>query len=487
MPLISGENCPRPRKRALAFAIAHTQVAEMQTARRVVIAAMLLLGLSPNLSFATVGGSGDLDPAFGNHGIAELITQPQFFPFTPNMAFMGDGRIQVAVTGQTAAGASAVAIARLTGNGQIDSTYRSGQLGVLVPKQGSYVNATAILPDGQVYALANSGTDTLLVGHVLASGAVDSQFGVGGWAAVGSSSLANMSIVAAHVTKDGTILFCGTTTPSGQPQAFVGIFNPQDRSVVTATPLSMDLQTSSANTCTESADGNLVLAGGAKRFSGVSNVDWFAARVTPALALDPTFNAAGIAPGILQVSASLGINYDDYLESVVLDATGAAYAGGNVLGAGQSEDFGFLKIGADGTPAVDFGFDANGVVALPIDAGTSKTEHLQAVARQRSGKIVAAGYADEHISPLLKQLAVVRIDSSGQLDAAFGTGAGRSIIPLSTPGAPSAVYGTRVALALDVSDKPTVAVAYGDDFSSDSIKIFKFYEDQVFLGTFEPE
>jgi uncharacterized delta-60 repeat protein len=120
--------------------------------------------------------------------------------------------------------------------------------------------------------------------------------------------------------------------------------------------------------------------------------------------LDATFNGTG------KVITAFGTN-DDVGRAIALQADGKIVVVGTSK-AGSNSDFAVARYNSDGS--LDPTFDSDGKVITFI-TGAGSNDVANAVAIQADGKIVVAGRSDGN-------LAVVRYNTDGSLDAAFGTG-----------------------------------------------------------------
>lgn len=142
-------------------------------------------------------------------------------------------------------------------------------------------------------------------------------------------------------------------------------------------------------------DGKIVVAG-----QGGGNAA--VARLLTDGSLDPTFSGG-------LVSSDWGGS--DVALAVAVQPDGKIVLAGRVLSAGQ-EEFAVARLAADGSR--DGSFGAGGVVRL--DTG-GRFERLQALAIQPDGKIVAAGWRYTSRN----EFVVLRLNADGSLDRSFGS------------------------------------------------------------------
>jgi len=146
-------------------------------------------------------------------------------------------------------------------------------------------------------------------------------------------------------------------------------------------------------------DGKIVVTGGA--YQGATN--------EPNVRVDTSFGDGGkVKVNIGGSGTPRGIAIQPDGKIVV---AGDAYPGGDTYG-----DFGVLRLNADGT--LDATFGAEGLVTTAFPAAGSY-EGARDVALQSDGKIVVVGVTDSGGN---NDMAVVRYNSDGSLDATFGAG-----------------------------------------------------------------
>jgi uncharacterized delta-60 repeat protein len=126
--------------------------------------------------------------------------------------------------------------------------------------------------------------------------------------------------------------------------------------------------------------------------------------------LDATFGAGGLAT--LNFTGS----FSDQGLAVALQPDGKMVVVGSVLQSGIGYDFGVARFNGDGTPDQSFGSGGR----VLTSAGPSN-DFAQGVTVQADGKIIVVGYGSFG-GATGNDFAVVRYNSDGTLDGAFGTG-----------------------------------------------------------------
>lgn len=154
-----------------------------------------------------------------------------------------------------------------------------------------------------------------------------------------------------------------------------------------------------------SLDGSIFVAGSSS-FAGGSFV---VARLLPDGTLDTSFNGTGIA------STPIG-NFGASLRSMVLQPDGKIVVAGEAA-IGSFSDFALVRWNTDGS--LDGSFDVDGKVTTSLGP---ERDLANSVAVQADGRIIAGGYSVSSSN----DLALVRYNANGSLDASFGN-AGRVV------------------------------------------------------------
>ncbi len=146
-------------------------------------------------------------------------------------------------------------------------------------------------------------------------------------------------------------------------------------------------------------DGKIVMAGSSNNGSGN---DFAVLRYNINGTLDPAFGKAGIVVTSIR-------DGNDNASGVAIQADGKIVVAGSSNN-GSNNDFAIIRYNANGT--LDLAFGKGGIVLTSIRSGD---DQVTALAIQTDGKIVVAGFSNT-------DFALVRYNSNGTLDAAFGKG-----------------------------------------------------------------
>lgn len=154
--------------------------------------------------------------------------------------------------------------------------------------------------------------------------------------------------------------------------------------------------------------------------------------------LDPRFGGDG------KVRTDFTPTTDEVAYATAIQPDGKILAAGAVWDGVSFRGFALARYNGDGT--LDTGFDGDGTVVTDFGSGSAGAF---AIALQRDGKIVLAGFASSGPDP--SGIALVRYTSSGSLDRSFD-GDGKLITPVSLGSS---------SLALDVVVQPDGLIVVG--------------------------
>ncbi len=231
-----------------------------------------------------------------------------------------------------------------------------------------------------------------LTSSLIADASLDTTFGTGGIVITPDTT----TIVAIAIQKDGKIIAIGSVSgdfiiarynTDGSLDTMFGVgglvitdFGPGD----------------SARDVAIQKDGKIVVA-------GLSSALVLVARYTVNGDLDLTFGSGG------SVIADLGAG--SVIQSIALQKDGKIVVAGSVA-PGADTDFATARFNTDGS--LDLSFGIGGVVITDLGGDTNQGN---AVAIQKDGKIVVAGFSDA--GGLSFDFAVARYNTDGSLDATF--------------------------------------------------------------------
>ncbi|QDV38114.1 hypothetical protein [Tautonia plasticadhaerens] len=174
-------------------------------------------------------------------------------------------------------------------------------------------------------------------------------------------------------------------------------------------------------------DGQILVVGQVERPGG--QLDFAVVRLDADGRPDPSFGPGG--DGRVVVGFDLGpvlAERDDVATALAVDADGSIVVVGQVDDVGDENDFGILRLDADGRPDPGFGDDGRAVVGFDLGPGApTRDDNASAVAIRADGSVLVAGpvmTADGHAD-----FGVARLDARGLPVPSFGpSGDGRVVI-----------------------------------------------------------
>jgi uncharacterized delta-60 repeat protein len=357
-------------------------------------------GLDYDFAVARLNSDGSLDMSFGAGGkqlVDITATAPGEYSTLGGVAVDSAGRIILAGTGSIGDAGGGFAIARLTGDGALDSTF-SGDGKQLVDPNPIAWNVSEF-----AYLALDSGDRIVVAGgaytgnghhshfttiRVDSEGSLDTTFSDDGIQVInfdGFSSKANAVTVdtadriliigvsgadfaMARLTKSGTL----DTTFSSDGKLLTDIVQSNDEFVT-------DIE--------YQADGKVLVLGQSNYGSTAI------ARYTTDGSLDASFGTAGTL-----------IIESDVFYSMAVDSLNRIVLAGNTL---------IARLNADGSPDMSFGTEGRQSVGMFV------TDSGAGLVVDNLGRIIMSGYSH---GPGQRDFAVIRLDSDGWLDTTFGDG-----------------------------------------------------------------
>ncbi len=292
---------------------------------------------------------GSLDAGFGTAG--KVITTLPGFALAEAVAIQTDGKIILVGWCDSP---SKYAVVRYNADGSPDSSFGTGGQAVIpvgTTAVGGLAHAVAVQTDGKIIVAGDVGVDMgqsvpsrFSAVRLTANGALDSSFGTGGKVVTAITAGGNSKIYDVIVQPDGKIVASGVNDmpPSGSDTAIVR-YNP---------------------------DGSP----------------------------DSSFGAGGIVTTRVGTVASIG-------EAVNIQANGKIIVAGSSYSGSAAErnDFGALRLNADGT--LDFSFGTGGKVITPIG---SREDQVRDALIQPDGKIIVVGHSENAAAGFNEDFALVR-------------------------------------------------------------------------------
>jgi uncharacterized delta-60 repeat protein len=421
---------------------------------------------------------GDLDPAFGDSGVAWLGGADSYG--RPAIAVQADGHIVVCDAVSGGATAEDIIIGRFNADGTPDQAFGS-RGSVTLPLDSSGDNdlcaAVAVQPDGKIvlagtrYLPSFPGSiPEFFVARIDDAGAVDPTFGGGtGFSQFPFDGFDAAIANALALDHDGRIIVAGFAGAANlsDPELVVARLLPDgsfDATFNGTGRMSIPGLAQASQIAIDAAD-RIVMSDGAAAC-------WLV-RVLTDGSLDDAFGDGGI----VRCGAPVGTNdffVDDQGRFVLAGAFGTGVS---------DDDLGIVRVLPNGLPDPSFGNGGIAVVAFDFPSPGQGNDLALKVVGTPDGKIVALGYAEYQSPGIGYQYAVaVRVDAAGVLDPSFGAG-GKEVFAFE-PSPPSqqrfvsaAVVGGRVIAASPVMDEDS-HYFWGD-------AIVRLQNDAIFVAPFE--
>jgi uncharacterized delta-60 repeat protein len=314
--------------------------------------------------------------------------------------------------------------------GQLDTTFGSG--GIVTTAFGTGKNkggrawSVLVQTDGKIVGAGDNAAGSFALARYTSSGSLDSTFGSGGKVTTSFSGTAvgldSALYPNAGTANDGKIVLAGYVNSGTNANNFaLARYNPNGTLDATfgnkgkvTTALNGNDQ---ARAVVIQPDGRIIEVGLTDINSPGGATEFALVRYNVNGTLDTTFGTGGKV--LTQTSPGANCNIND----VALQADGKIVVAGTAPGApgGPSGSFQFClaRYNSDGTLDTTFGPNHTGIVQTVTGTATNSDNEAQAVVIQSDGKIVAGG--DAQIGTY-QAWALVRYNSDGSLDSAFGSG-----------------------------------------------------------------
>src|SRR6266478_4309589 len=386
----------------------------VQSDGKIVVAGYATVGRASNIALVRYNMDGSLDKSF--NGTGKVITAVGDGDCKgQGVALQSDGKIVVAGYSFKPGGKDRAefTLLRYNPDGRLDSGFgESGKETTEIGRDADDATSVALQSDGKIVAAGRTFAPTnndFAVARYDRDGKLDLSFNATGKATADFGKRDYAHSVA--VQSDGKIVVAGDAEHDDGRIFAVARFNADgtpDISFNKTGKLTTDFGSGNAEArgVAVQSDGKIVVAG----YASPNNIENVAlVRYNADGNLDTSLGGTGkvITPVALSGSNAT---------SVALQSDGKiVVAGFAVDSSGRCYDFALVRHNADGS--LDTSFNDGGKVTTPIGNGDARCE---AMALQKDGKIVAAGWASNGED---NDFAVVRYNSDGKLDTSFnGTG-----------------------------------------------------------------
>lgn len=350
--------------------------------------------------------SGQLDPTFGDKGIAKTDMGAHFdySSLAKQVLVNSEGSIYIVLEGPSF-------VSKRFSGGALDSTYGIDGYSRSVPLTDI---CAALQPDGKILIAGSTSDNSFAIARIKANGTPDSTFGNNGFR---SCELNPRSLA---IQNDGKIVAAGYLTNANNDSYFaVARFNnngspdntfngkgQQTTDFVFKLPPdnpggdSIEIHNAFANAVAIQADGKIIAGGYA--YTGVNN-DFAIVRYNANGSPDNAFDGDG------RKTTSVGSS-DDIGYSLALQADGKIVLGG-YASAGSDNHFAVVRYNTNGSLDNTFSGDGKQTVNMGSDMLVGNSVGIQS-----SGKIIIAGYT---LNGTFNDFAVARLNTNGNLDNTF--------------------------------------------------------------------
>ncbi len=383
--------------------------------RRNLRAALLALTL---IAIPTAGASaapGDLDPTFGDSGVA--VVDLDGSEEAVAIAQRPDGRIVLGGTQSGGAGVSPDGIVAQLGadSGKLDPAYGLGSGWTRIDRGAAdSVTDLALQPDGRIVAVGNSAGNGFAARLLAAEGTLDPSFG-GGDGFAGLPLGGNDTVKGLALQPDGRVVVAGYTESGGTTDGiFARLLEPQgtfDDSFADIGVVSEDFgsPTLFVNDVALQPDGRIVYTGSISIGGGFDII--VGRLLNPEGDGDPSFGG-GTGRTVIDLGGS------DFAQSVAIQPDGRIV----VAGGGGNNDVAVARLLPNGLPDPAFAGDGS----TTVDFGSE--EFASGLVVQPDGKVLVVGITEPGPTGR-SDMAVARLLTNGTPDPGFGNG-GRARVDL---------------------------------------------------------
>jgi uncharacterized delta-60 repeat protein len=355
--------------------------------------------------------AGDLDPSFGAGGLVTTDLVSGAVPLDDGaraVAIAPDGKI---VAAGYARGAD-FALVRYNADGGLDFTF--GSSGKVVTDFGADDEAydVVIAPTGKIIVVGNSGDD-FAVARYTASGMLDTSFGSGG--KVVTNLGATDGAVGVALDASGRIVVAGFSDQGGARGYDLAVVRylasgAVDPSFGVSGKVLTHLSTTEALLDVAIDAQGRIVGGGYSLRPGGTDYDFTLVRYMP----DGTLDAGLSSDGVERTNFNASSPGFDVARSVAIDVQGRIVLTGDA----SMADIDVAAARYLDNGALDTGFSGDGRATIDFGAGSDRGYYGSAI--DTAGNVVLAGYVDGGAASW--DFGLVRLDSLGNLDAAFGAG-----------------------------------------------------------------
>jgi uncharacterized delta-60 repeat protein len=382
----------------------------VQNDGKIVVAGYAGVGRADQIALVRYNMDGSLDKSF--NGTGKVITAVGDGDCKgQGLALQSDGKIVVAGYSFKPGGKDRAefTVLRYNPDGTLDSGFgESGKVMSEIGGSSDSANSVALQDDGKIVVAGYTfapGNNDFAVARYDANGSLDTSFNGTGKATADFSKLDYGRSVAA--LSDGKIVVAGDAAHGDGRTFAVARFNANgtpDISLNKTGKVITDFGGAKAEArgVAVQSDGKIVVAG----FASTDGTEKFAlVRYNLDGTLDTSFGGTGKVLTLIGISGSNA-------SGVAVQGDGKIVVAGYAINnSGRARDFAIVRYNGDGS--LDTSFAGNGKVTTAVN---DEDGHCEALALEKDGKIVAAGFVS---TATTSDFAVARFAADGKLDLSF--------------------------------------------------------------------
>ena len=395
--------------------------------------------------------AGDLDPSFGNNGVA--LNPADSSSTAEGIVTLPNGKTIVSTTQYIANLSSFVLVlVKLNADGSLDTGFGTG--GSVITDLGVYRSPLPMftLPDGKLLVVGTTGSSFVneprdfLVARYNSNGSLDTTFGSGGKITTDFAGRRDKAS-AALLLPDGKIVVGGSSTLGSEPSDFAVARYLADGSLDNSFGIAGKLTTNVGSTADDHIQALTLQSDGKLIAAGSSNAKLALIRYAVDGSSDQAFGNAGL---VMEADTRMRS-----ARAVSVQADGKILAAVDAVLPPYNPDFALVRYNSNGTLDASFG----NVGKVITDFGG--VDYAKAMDLQQDGQIILAGVVNDvtidFIPPTCGiggDLGLARYDSNGNLDGTFGNG-GKVVTPARSSQLAMSVVEGKITLAGTVCNTST--------------------------------
>jgi uncharacterized delta-60 repeat protein len=339
---------------------------------------------------ARYDSAGNLDPSFGSGGVVGIeFTTCDSDENLAAIALQGDGKILMAGSANIKSGISGFAVTRLNPDGSLDNTFGNGGRVLFGFAQSAGLAAMTLQSDGRILLAGSQQGNEFAVARLSTNGTLDSTFGTGGKVVVQTTKLGSdggaFAIAIQRINTEDRIVVAGARPPTNRSSKDLAVARLTSSGALDSTFGSGGMVFTDFYGYRDTAHavlvtGDSIIAGGSADFDGTNRFQFALAKYKLNGQLDTTFGSGG---KVVTSFAGSGP-----ILAMVLQADGKIVAGGRSVYDLGYADFSLARYNSDGSLDSTFGPSGNGKVLTDYSLADGGPQGL---ALQSDGKILAVG------------------------------------------------------------------------------------------------